>query len=246
MTGKEEISQATALEIVSLSYSYETKVALDGVSFTIPPGQFTVLLGPNGAGKTTLISCLTRQIEPQEGEIKIAGLSLNVHGNSALVNLGIVFQEPTVDLDLTVRQNFHYYGALQSMSKNEINDQMNVLTEKFELSDRLDDKVRILSGGQRRRVEIIRALLHRPAILILDEPTTGLDVPTRQSLVDHVHDLASNEGLAVLWATHLTDEVQDEDHLQILDKGHLVAEGSPHQVISKFACRSVEEIFDSI
>ena len=95
-------------------------------------------------------------------------------------------------------------------------------------------------------MEIIRAMLHRPAILILDEPTTGLDVPTRQSLIDHVHDLVSNEGLAVLWATHLTDEVQDSDQLLILDKGKLVAEGTPQEVKTKFACRSIGEIFDSI
>lgn len=245
-SGKQKKSLKTALEIKSVSHSFGTQNVLRELSFMMPPGQFTVLLGPNGAGKTTLISCLTRQIEPREGDIKIAGLSLRSYGNSALVHLGVVFQEPTVDLDLTVWQNLHYYGALQGMSKNDINDQLNILIEQFELSERKNEKVRILSGGQRRRVEIIRALLHRPAILILDEPTSGLDVPTRQTLVDHVHNLALNEGLAVLWATHLTDEIRDGDKLLILDKGKLIAEGKPDQVKTKFACQSLEDIFDSI
>ncbi len=242
----ENKSIAAALEIESVSHSFGESVVLNKLNIKILRGQFTILLGPNGAGKTTLISCVTRQIEPNEGDIIIAGRSLKLYGNSALAHLGVVFQEPTVDLDLTVKQNLYYYGALQGMSTDDVDNQADILIKQFDLTERANEKVRTLSGGQRRRVEIVRALLHRPLLLVLDEPTTGLDVPTREALIDHVHERSSNEGLAVLWSTHLIDEVREGDSLVLLDHGKLIAKGSSDQVKAEFGCASLGDIFDSL
>ncbi|KLK93636.1 ABC transporter ATP-binding protein [Microvirga vignae] len=208
----------TALAIENLSHGFGARRALYDVNLSMEPGSFTVLLGPNGAGKTTLVSLVTGLYSAQQGDIRIFGHSIRRDPLPALASLGVVFQMPTLDLDLTVAQNMAYHGALHGLSRREGMERAGKELARLEVSDRQGDKVRALSGGLRRRVEIARALLHRPQFLIVDEATAGLDVAGRQLLLTHVRSLC-REGLSVLWATHMLDEVEPADQLVVLHRG---------------------------
>ncbi|MCG8558485.1 MAG: ATP-binding cassette domain-containing protein, partial [Hyphomicrobiales bacterium] len=209
-------SDGTALDVEALSFGFDGAPVLSDVNFNVRPGEFTVLLGPNGAGKTTLFSLITRLYESRQGSIRINGFGLREQPTKALAGIGVVFQQPTLDLDLTVRQNLLYHGALHGLGAAETGRRAEEELGRLEMLERQAEKVRKLNGGHRRRVEIARALLHRPQLLLLDEPTVGLDVPTRQSIVDHVHALCRDQGIAVLWATHLIDEVATDDSVIVL------------------------------
>ncbi|WP_372571786.1 ABC transporter ATP-binding protein [Ruegeria jejuensis] len=212
------------LSVHDLSFRYGSKVALDAISFEVAPGRFCALLGPNGAGKSTLVSLLTHLLVAPQGDIRIAGHDLRQHPRRALGDLGVVFQQPTLDLSLTVRQNMAYFAALHGLPRQQTQARIDAALDRLGMRERAGEKVRALNGGHRRRMELARALLHEPKVLLLDEPTVGLDAATRQSITDHVHDLA-NQGLCVLWATHLTDEVRDADQLLVLHRGQILAAG---------------------
>jgi ABC-2 type transport system ATP-binding protein len=212
-----------SLSVEDLTFSYGPRKALDGLSFTLEPGSFTALLGPNGAGKSTLFALLTRLFATPQGRIVIAGHNLTAQPLKALAALGCVFQQPTLDLDLTTRRNLLYYAALHGLSGPAARARADEALATLALTDRADTPARRLSGGQRRRVELARALIHRPAVLLLDEPTVGLDAASRRAITDHAHALAS-QGTTVLWATHLTDEVAPTDRCLILHRGRLLAD----------------------
>ncbi|MGB3243543.1 MAG: ABC transporter ATP-binding protein [Sulfitobacter sp.] len=212
------------LIVRNLSFHYGTKQALDDVAFAVPPGQFCALLGPNGAGKSTLISLLTRLLVAPKGDINIAGHDLRATPRKAMAQLGVVFQQSTLDLSLTVRQNLAYFAALHGLPRAETHARIDVALERLGMAERAEEKARNLNGGHRRRTELARALLHDPKVLLLDEPTVGLDAASRHAITDHVHDLA-DQGLSVLWTTHLTDEVRDTDALVVLHKGRIVESG---------------------
>ena len=212
------------LDVRDLSFRYGEKQALDGVTFARPAGTFCALLGPNGAGKSTLVALLTRLLVAPEGQIAIAGHDLARAPRMALANLGVVFQQPTLDLTLTVRQNMRYFAALHGLPRKGLDAAIDAALDRLNMAERATERVAALNGGHRRRMELARALLHRPRVLLLDEPTVGLDAAARHSIVGHVHDLAE-EGLCVLWATHLTDEVRDTDHLLVLHQGRILADG---------------------
>ncbi len=214
-----------ALEVGDIAFAYGERRALDGVSFTAAQGRFTALLGPNGAGKSTLIALLTRLYDLQQGQIRIAGFDLRETPRKALARLGVVFQQSTLDLDLTVEQNLRYHAALHGMPRIVANERIELELQRQQLGERRRNKVRELNGGHRRRVEIARALLHRPELLLLDEASAGLDPASRQALNQHVRALCRDEGMSVLWTTHLLDEVQADDDLLVLNRGRLVAQG---------------------
>jgi ABC-2 type transport system ATP-binding protein len=234
------------LAVRDVSYSYGGRRVLDHVGFELMPGRFTALLGPNGAGKTTLFSLLTRLIATRDGRIEIAGLDLAEHGSRALAPLGVVFQQPTLDLDLTVRQNLAYFAALRGLSRHEGQERMERALAALGMGERIGERVRALNGGHRRRVEIARALLHEPRVLLLDEATVGLDVPARRALVDHAHRLAANDGVAVLWATHLIDEIGADDDLIVLDRGVLRAKGVARDVMRRHGAPGIGELFQTL
>jgi len=235
-----------ALEVSGLIHDFGPKRALDDVAFTIEPGDFTVLLGLNGAGKTTLYSLITRLYNNRSGSIKIFGYDVRKQPSRALARIGVVFQQPTLDLDLTVSQNLHYHAALHGMSRREAQSRLEAELARIDLLDRAHDKVRALSGGQRRRVEIARALLHRPKLLLLDEATVGLDIGSRQAIVAHVRKLCREEKLAVLWATHLIDEVSDDDQVIVLHLGRVLASGRVPEVMRKAGASHVREAFTNL
>ena len=199
----------SALEVAAVSHSFGARRVLHDVSLALPPGTFTALLGLNGAGKTTLFSLITRLYDHGSGAIRVFGQEVRTNPSAALGRMGIVFQQSTLDLDLTIAQNLAYHAALRGMPRQLAHERIAREAARVELHDRLGEKVRQLSGGQRRRVEIARALLDDPDLLLLDEPTVGLDIASRQFLIDHVRRLCREQRIAVLWATHLIDEIDD-------------------------------------
>ncbi len=214
-----------ALEVSQLSFAYGPRQALDQVSLSLAPGRFAALLGPNGAGKSTLIALLTRLYDLQQGDIRVGGCSLRNAARAALRQLGVVFQQSTLDLDLSVEQNLHYHAALHGLSRRQGQARIDAELARQGLSERRRDSVRALNGGHRRRVEIARALLHQPRLLLLDEASAGLDPASRLALNRHIRQLCQEQRLSVLWTTHLLDEVQADDQLLILHQGRLVASG---------------------
>ncbi len=219
----------SCIELAGVSYSYGRKEALKEVSFEIAPGEFCALLGPNGAGKSTLFALLTRLFVTRHGQITVAGHDLAREPRAALSNIGVVFQQSTIDLDLTVRRNLLYFCALHGIAGADANRRIDAALDRLDMAERAGEKARSLNGGHRRRMEIARALLHQPAVLLLDEPTVGLDAGSRLGITNYVHDLAA-EGVGVLWATHLVDEVRDTDSLVILHKGEVLRTGTAEDV----------------
>jgi ABC-2 type transport system ATP-binding protein len=235
-----------ALKVDDLSHSFGKRQALKGVSFTIAPGALTILLGQNGAGKTTLFNLITRLYNNRTGSIRILGIEMRSEPGRALEKLGVVFQQRTVDLDLTVRQNLLYHGGLHGLSKADAAARADAELARFDLSDRAHDRVRELSGGQVRRVEIARALIHRPKLLLLDEPTVGLDIGSRQAILDHVRKLCDEDGLGVLWATHLIDEARAADGVVVLHQGEVKAVGSTHAVCEQANADTLGDAFKTL
>ncbi len=235
-----------AISVENVTYHYGARVALDDVSFQVWPGHFTALLGANGAGKSTLFSLITRLFDTPEGQIFIDGKSFKEHGSAALAPLGVVFQQTTLDLDLTVRQNLKYFSRLRGMAPKRTRQRIEETLKALEMYERVDERVRDLNGGHRRRVEIARALLHEPKLLILDEPTVGLDIQTRRVIVEHVHNLTKTQNIAVLWTTHLMDEIRNRDHLIVLDKGKVIEDGMSDEVLGRVGASSIEEAFHNL
>ncbi len=214
-----------SLAIRNLGHRFGAREALADVSLDVWAGRFVALVGPNGAGKTTLFSLITRLYDNRSGSIEIFGLDLRRASSRALAELGVVFQARTLDQDLTLRQNLAYHAALHGLGGREVRVRIELLLARMALSERIDDKVATLSGGQARRVEIARALVHAPRLLLLDEPTVGLDLAARAAMVETVRGLVRDEGLSVLWATHIFEEIDPDDDVYVLDRGRIVASG---------------------
>lgn len=239
-------SPKPALAVADVGHAYGARRALDGVSFDVPVGGFTVLLGLNGAGKSTLFALITRLYDAREGRIEVFGYDVAQEPGEALRRLGVVFQQRTVDLDLSVMQNLTYHAALHGIAGAEGRRRAAEMLAWFDLSDRGRDKVRSLSGGQMRRVEIARALLHRPKLLLLDEATVGLDIRSRADIIAHVRRLVAEEGIGVLWATHLIEEVAPQDRVVILHQGRVLAEGPVIEVVSAQGGHDIKSVFATL
>jgi ABC-2 type transport system ATP-binding protein len=232
-----------ALSIDGVSHSYGPRRALVDINFTVAPASFTALLGLNGAGKSTLFSLVTRLFGIQAGRIGIFGHDIRVAPGEALRLLGVVFQPRTLDLDLSVTQNLLYHAALHGIARGEARLRSDEVLTRIGLADRAGSKVRDLSGGQMRRLEIARALLHRPRLLLLDEATVGLDVKARADILNHVRQLVSEQGIGVLWATHLFDEIAPGDDLVVLHQGRVLAHGPAARIIADAGAHDVNSAF---
>jgi ABC-2 type transport system ATP-binding protein len=222
-----------ALAIEGVRHCYGARRALDDVSFTVAPASFTALLGLNGAGKSTLFSLVTRLFGIQAGRIGIFDHDIRLAPGEALRLLGVVFQPRTLDLDLSVTQNLLYHAALHGIDRREARFRAGEVLARIDLADRAGSKVRDLSGGQMRRLEIARALLHRPRLLLLDEATVGLDVKARVDILNHVRRLVTEQGISVLWATHLFDEIVPGDDLVILHQGRILAQSEVVRIVTE-------------
>jgi ABC-2 type transport system ATP-binding protein len=232
-----------ALSIGGVNHAYGPRRALVDVSFNVAPASFTALLGLNGAGKSTLFSLITRLFGIQAGRIVIFGHDISRTPGEALRLLGVVFQPRTLDLDLSLTQNLLYHAALHGIARSEAAARAKELLGRIGLADRAASKVRDLSGGQMRRLEIARALLHRPRLLLLDEPTVGLDVKARADIIGHVRQLVTEQGIGVLWATHLFDEINASDDLVVLHQGQVLAKGPVGRVIAEANAQDVNSAF---
>jgi ABC-2 type transport system ATP-binding protein len=236
------MSNDCALKVQHLSFSYGNRKALDNINFELKPASFNGLLGANGAGKTTLFAILTRLLASRQGDVSILGMDLHRYSGKALMNMGVVFQQSTLDLDLSVAQNLHYHAALHGMARKLAAHRISEQLKRFGMLDRQNDKIRSLNQGHRRRVEFARALLHHPRLLLLDEATVGLDVETRHMINQHVRQLCQQHSVTVLWASHLVDDIQNDDHVLLLRQGELIANGSCQQLLAQHHYDSLHQM----
>ncbi len=239
-------TELDALAVASVSHAFGPTKVLDDVSLTVPRGAMTVLLGLNGAGKSTLFALITRLYDNVSGSIRILGFDVRRRPSAALQRLGVVFQSRTLDTDLTLLQNLTYHAALHGLSGREARARAARALAIVELADKGDARVRTLSGGQARRVEIARSLLHRPGVLLLDEATVGLDIGSRETVLRIVRQLAASEGLGVLWATHLIDEVAETDRVVVLHKGRVLFTGGVPEFLAHTQTSSMSDAFRAI
>ena len=230
------------LEVNHVDFSYGKKKVLDNINFSIEEGTFSVLLGLNGAGKSTIFSLITRLQNLVIGEISINNFPIKDYSN-ALKDIGIIFQEPTLDLDLTVKQNLYYYGSLKGLDFKQTILTIADEIKKLELEEHLDTQVRNLNGGHRRRVEILRALINKPKLLLLDEPTVGLDLKSRFDILAYVRQLVSTKNISVLWITHLFDEIEEDDNVTLIKTGKIVEAGIVKNIIAKHKKENLVETF---
>jgi ABC-2 type transport system ATP-binding protein len=231
------------IQIKNLTKRYGQRAALKSLSLHLPRGQFTALLGPNGAGKSTLFQVLTGLFAADEGDVEVAGHSLRHDAPAALRHIGVVFQQQALDLDLSVRRNLRFQADLQGLPGALAKERIASGCERFGLTADLDRAARELSGGNRRKVELVRALLHRPGLLLMDEATVGLDPKSRRELLAVLHDEVANAGLSVLWATHWVEEALGADRVLVLHKGELRADGTPEAVTQALGGPTLEEAF---
>jgi ABC-2 type transport system ATP-binding protein len=231
------------LSVDGVCHRFGMRRALIDVTFSVASSTFTVLLGLNGAGKSTLFSLIVRLRAIERGCIRIFGHDVARSSSEALRMVGVMFQQRSLDLDLSVIQNLIYHASLHGIGKHEGRVRADAMLARIMLSERANDKVRNLSGGEMRRVEVARALLHEPRLLVLDEPTVGLDIRSRAHIIAYVRKLVTEQGVSVLWATHLIDEVDENDHVVVLHQGRVLAQGSVARVVAAANARDIRAAF---
>jgi ABC-2 type transport system ATP-binding protein len=231
------------LLVQNLVKRYGKRPALAGVGLAVPAGQFVALLGPNGAGKSTLFQVLTGLFAADEGDVLVDGLSLKRSPAAALRHIGVVFQQMSLDLDLSIERNLRFHADLHGLPRALAGERIAAGTAAVGLADQLARPVRELSGGNRRKVELVRALLHRPALVLMDEPTVGLDPKSRRDLLATLRADVTERASSVLWATHLVEEALACDRVLVLHQGRLLADGSPAEVTAALGGPTLEDAF---
>lgn len=222
------------IEIEDLKKHYGEVKAVDGISFSVREGEFFAFLGVNGAGKSTTISILCGDVPRDGGSVKIEGRDIDSDPDRVKQRLGVVFQNCVLDKAMSVRDNLRYRAALYGITGTAYRERLDYLTELFGLEPLLKRPLGKLSGGQRRKIDIARALIHEPSILILDEPTTGLDPQTRKSVWETVHRLRKERGMTVFLTTHYMEEAADADNVVILDSGKIMANATPLELKNRY------------
>ncbi|HEY2228687.1 MAG TPA: ABC transporter ATP-binding protein [Xanthobacteraceae bacterium] len=235
--------QVPALLLDDVVKTYGPIRAVDGVSFKAQAGEFIALLGPNGAGKSTLFQLLSGLFTADSGRIEVMGHDMSRDPVPALAGLGIVFQQPTLDLELSVTANLLFHAGLHGMPRATALRRIAQELAQVGLTERAHDKTAQLSGGNRRRVELARALLHEPRLLLMDEPTVGLDPASRVDLLKQLLILRRERQVAILWATHLCDEVPDADRVIVLHRGKVLTDTTPARLIATSGAASIEDAF---
>lgn len=235
---------STVIEVKNLVKRYKkaTKNAVGGVSFSVGEGEFFTLLGPNGAGKTSIISILTTTLTKTAGVVTVGGQDID-HGEDAIRrNIGVIFQSPSLDLNLTAEENIRLHVSLYSLyTFMPLFSLMSEAYKKqvFELANLLDiekvlfDPIKTFSGGMKRKLEIVRSLIHKPEVLFLDEPTTGLDPVSRRNVWEYLHDVRKREQTTIFLTTHYLDEAEEADHLCVIDEGKMLLDGTPTDMKDK-------------
>jgi ABC-2 type transport system ATP-binding protein len=234
---------SVAVAVRGLEKRYGERLALAGLSVTLNAGEWVALLGPNGAGKSTLFQVLTGLFAADQGDVEVTGRSLRESPVAALRQIGVVFQQMSLDLDMTVRANLRFHAALHGLRGAVAGERITQDCAARGLGADLNRLVRELSGGNRRKVELVRALLHRPAVLLMDEPTVGLDPKSRRELLAAIRADVQQRGSTVLWATHLVEEAEAADRVLVLHKGKLLADGTPAAVTAALGGPTLEDAF---
>ncbi|MDX2171446.1 MAG: ABC transporter ATP-binding protein [Deltaproteobacteria bacterium] len=218
---------ANALVVDGLRHQYGDRTALDGISFSVARGELFGLLGPNGSGKTTLFKLLSTLVRPSGGTARVGGHDLAAEPDAVRRLLGVVFQRPSVDGKLTVRENLLHHGHLYGLHGADLAARVAAMSERLAIADRLRDRVETLSGGLQRRVELAKGLLHQPRLLLLDEPTTGLDPAARRDFMRTLLELRARDGVTVVLTTHYLEEAERCDRVAIMHAGQLLTVGEP-------------------
>ena len=232
------------LEAKNLTKKFGELTAVDNISFSVPKGTIFAFLGPNGAGKSTTIKMLTTLLHPTSGKMTIAGFDPVKEPDKARQNFGIVFQDPSVDDELTAYENMEFHGVLYGVEKKLRRTRIEELLKVVELWDRRDDLVKHFSGGMKRRLEIARGLLHHPKILFLDEPTIGLDPQTRNHIWEHVKEINTKEGVTVFFTTHYMEEADRvARQVAVIDHGKIIATGTPAELKTQTQSANLEDAF---
>lgn len=227
------------IEIKNLKKSYGDVLAVDDISFSVKEGDLFAFLGLNGAGKSTTINIMCGALDRDSGEVFIDGYDTATDMQKIKRNLGVVFQNSILDNNLSVYDNLYTRSVLYGLSKKEFLDNLNDLADKLEFADILNRPLNKLSGGQKRRVDIARALIHKPKLLILDEPTTGLDPKTRSLVWNLINSMRKSQHLTVLLTTHYMEEAADADNVVIIDSGKIVANNTPNELKNQYAIDQV-------
>lgn len=231
------------IELCALTKRYGRRTVLSALDLCLPSRCLTVLLGPNGAGKSTLFQIASGLFAADRGDVLIDGISIRTHARQALARVGVVFQQMSLDLDLSVAHNLHFHADLHGLPRAVARERIAHEAAVFGIAGELARPARELSGGTRRKIELARALLHRPALLLLDEPTVGLDPASRRDLMAAIRRDVGERGTCVLWATHLVDEARQADRVVVLHKGVLKANGTPDQVADELGGGTLEQAF---
>jgi len=232
------------IEVKNLTKKFKDFVAVDSIDFEVKKGEIFAFLGPNGAGKSTTIKMLTTLLDPTSGEILLNGKNPSNDKHGVRNSFGIVFQDPSLDDDMTAFENMKLHAVLYSIPRSQTNSRIKDLLEFVELWDRKDDMVKNFSGGMKRRLEIARGLLHHPKILFLDEPTLGLDPQTRNHMWQYVENLSKKEGMTVFFTTHYMEEAErTAQRIAIIDHGKIIAKGTFSELKNQTKAKSLEEAF---
>lgn len=232
------------IEVKNLIKKFDDIVAVDDISFGVEKGQIFAFLGPNGAGKTTTIKMFTTLLQPTSGKISINGFDPVANPDKVRSSFGIIFQDPSLDDELTAFENLEFHGILYDVPKKIRRERIDELLKIVELEKRRNDLVKEFSGGMKRRLEIARGLLHHPKIIFLDEPTLGLDPQTRNHLWSYIKDMNQKEGITVFFSTHYMEEAERmADSIAIIDNGKIVAQGSAQKLKEETKSATLEEAF---
>ena len=238
---------SNVIEVKDLVRKFGSFTAVDGISFEVPAGEIFAFLGPNGAGKTTTIKMLTTLLHPTSGSIRLDGRDPVTEQDTVRKAFGIVFQDPSLDDELTAWENLEFHGVLYGIAKPERRKRIDDLLGFVELSERRDSLVKTFSGGMKRRLEIARGFLHEPKILFMDEPTIGLDPQTRNSIWKHIGDLVREKGITVFFTTHHMEEAErNAKMIAIIDHGKIIAKGTLEELMAKTGKTNLEESFLSL
>ncbi|MCG7652818.1 ATP-binding cassette domain-containing protein [Alteromonas sp. Cnat2-8] len=233
------------IAVQAVSHQYGGHHALDNINLCLKPG-LTMLLGPNGAGKSTLFALITGLQKLTQGSITFDGATLSQSRTSIMAKMGVVFQQSTLDIDLSVKQNLSYFASLHGISTTSSLSHIQGLLDELDLTSKLNTKVRNLNGGHRRRVELARCLIHKPSLLLLDEPTVGLDIESRHLILRVVQALAHSQNVSVLWATHLFEEVKHNNNLIVLSKGRVLAHNQCEALLAKYHQQDIEHLWQHL
>lgn len=232
------------IEVKGLTKKFNKFTAVDHITFNVKRGSIFAFLGPNGAGKTTTIKMLTTLLEPTGGEIKINGYKSDKNKDEIRHSFGIVFQDPSVDDDLSAWENMEFHGILYGVPKEVRRQRITMLLRYVGLEERKKELVKKYSGGMKRRLEIARGLIHHPKILFLDEPTLGLDPQTRNNIWDYIKKLCQEEGMTVFFTTHYMEEAEKaSDSVAIIDSGKIIKQGTPKEMMKATKTGSLEDAF---